>query len=359
MSGAKPMHHTRSPMLTMLIAIALSPTAVNADVLSITPIGADAYSLGLSANGYQDLLLTHNTSTVLAESDAQWISADIGTGVIKYVTHVNTTPSGVPVLETTGNINTHAEGGLFYQFSNLGDTTLTLPKGSVQLTLSSQSGSRRLPSPNAVYVSGEIMAFHAEGMMFGLTAEVANGDFAGYVDNLVATKTMPKLALLASGAMNEIARYSPASQASTQDDSFIVDDASQGLVGVELKPGEVHMGEVTNSAIEHTVSLSLTLSNALDITIAPGTSRLFGAHVESLAWIFPNGVSNEANFPFLFKDASHSAKLGLLLPASITVQGAEALPWVITQVPEPTSRALLLGGLMTLLLMRWQGRRRG
>jgi hypothetical protein len=358
-SNAKPMHHTRSPMLTMLIAIALSPMTVNAEVLSITPIGADAYSRGLFANGYQDLLLTHNTSTVLADSDAQWISVDIGTGTIKYVIHVNTTPSGVPLLETAGNINTQAKGGLFYQLSNVGNTTLTLPKGSVQLSLSSQSGIRRLPSTNAGYVSGEIMAFHAEGMMFGLTKEVANGDFAGYVDSLVANKTMPELALLASGAMNEMARYAPASQASTQDDSFIVDDASQGLVGVELKPGEVHMGEVTNSAIEHAISLSLTLSNALDITIAPGTSRLFGAQVESLAWIFPNGQSNETDFPFLFKDASHSAKLGLLLPESITVQGAEALPWVITQVPEPTSPALLLGGLTTLLWMRWQGRRRG
>jgi hypothetical protein len=347
MSEPKLVHRARSPMLSLAIAFALNPLAVNAEVLSITPIGADAYSHGFQESGYELIQVTRNTSTVLAEGGAQWISADIGTGAIKYVTHVNTTPSGVPVLESTGRISTSAAGGLAYQFSNLGSTTLTLPAGSMQLTLSSQSGSRRLPSTLALNATGDILAFHAEGMLFGFGEEIANAGFSDHVNHLIATQTPNTLTLVASGAMNELARYSSAQQAWTQDESFIVDDASQGHVGVELKPGEIRMGEVTSSAIDHTVSLSMTLSNALDITIAPGTSRIFEAEVSSWLYIQPSGEATEANFPHLFKDASHSANLALKLPIGISVVGDQ--PSWVTAVPEAGTLPMALAGVLGVL----------
>ena len=354
MSELKPVHRARSPMLSLAVAFALGPLAVKAEVLSITPIGADAYSHGFQESGYELIQVTRNTSTVLADGDAQWISADIGTGSIKYVTHVNTTPSGVPVLESTGSISTSAAGGLAYQFSNLGSTTLTLPAGSIQLKLFSQSGSRRLPSTAALHATGEILAFHAETLLFGFGEEIANVGVAEHVNQLIDTQTPNTLTWVASGAMNDMARYSPAQQAWTQDESFILDDASLGHVGVELKPGEIRMGEVTDNVIDHTVSLSMTLSNALDITIAPGTSRIFEVEVGSWIYIQPGGEVTAANFPHLFKDASHSANLGLILPTGISLDGDQ--PSWVTVVPEPGTLPMALAGALGVLSM-WAPRR--
>lgn len=349
MSKPKQVQRASLSMISLAMALSLSPLAANAEVLGITPIGADAYSHGFQESGFELIQVTRNTSRVFAESDAQWISADIGTGAIKYVTHVNNTPSGVPILETAHSISTTASGGLAYQFSNLGSTTLTLPAGSIQVTLSSQSGIRRLPSTSALSPLGEIFAFHAEGILFGFGEEITNTGFADHVNQLIATQTPSTLTLVASGTMNELTRYSSAQQAWTQDESFIVDDASQGQIGIELKPGEVRMGEVTRSVIDHTESLSMTLSNALDISIAPGTSRIFEVEVWSWVYIWPGGEVTESNFPHLFKDASHSANLALILPPGITLGGD--LPSWVTAVPEAGTLPMALVGALGVLSM--------
>jgi hypothetical protein len=194
---------------------------------------------------------------------------------------------------------------------------------------------------------GDLVVVRAEGALFGFGEEIANAAFAEHVDQLVATQAPATLTLVASGAMNEVARYSSGLQTWTQDESFIVDDASRGDIGVEVKPGEIRMGDVTQSAIEHTASLSMTLSNALDITLAPGTSRIFEVEVGSWLLIQTGGEVTEAHFPYVFKDASHSANLSLTLPQGISLVGGQP-SWVST-VPEPGTLPLTLAGALCMV----------
>jgi len=346
MSGPKLARHALSPALFMAFAFALNPIAVNAEVLSITPLVSEVdTSLQLNSGAIRHASkVDTGHETVAYGDDFHWSSTSAQLGSIKYLAHINTDMNGTPTLEAAGQVYSSTDGMLGYRFSNQGATPLTLPAGSIEWTLSSNSGVLRLPSTRDIPSAATARLSHSEGISFGFSSEIANADMdAGQVAFTITHR--------AQGTTSNLYAYSGSKQAWVQDEAVYSENQY-----FPDEPQYIPIGKLSVGSVERGISLEMSLTSTEAISISPGTSRVFFVMAGSSVTILPEAIADESNFPYVFKDASHSARLGLILPAGISVQGTEALPWVITQVPEPTSSALLLVGLAVLSIVRRQAR---
>lgn len=340
-----PLHALRATTLSALLA--LTTTWAGAQTLSITGLGAE---VKVSTNSDADLdgiVFTRGTETVANEDQFQWASAGLQAGTVKYLTHVNTTQSGAPILESSGAINSGAAGAVFYRFSNEGSTPITLPAGALQWSLSSVSGSYRPPAMDGQEPFSMTNFIHQEYLAFGFDHEVANDSFDAYLDTLVANGGSVQPTHLALGvAMNSVTYFSPLGV--IQDGMVFIEDPH--------KPEDVdfdQIGALNVTTNVRGVTLDMSLVSDQAVTIAPGTSRLFAAISGSGVLIQPDENSTSELFSYVFKDSSHSATLSLTLPEGITLVGEQ--PSWVSAVPEASSVGMALAGALGVLGAR--GRR--
>ena len=343
------LHAMRATAFATLLATlwTFTTTSAGAQTLSITGLGAE---VKVSTNSDADLdgiVFTRGTETVANEDQFQWASAGLEAGTVKYLTHVNTTTAGVPLLEAGGGITSGASGGLFYRFSNEGSAPITLPAGALQWSLSSMSGSYRPPAMDGHEPFSMTNFIHQEYLLFGFDQEVANDGFDAYLDALVASGGSVQPTHLALGvAMNSVSYFSPLGV--VQDGMVFIEDPHP--------PEDIdfdQIGALNVMANVRGVALDMSLVNDQAVTIAPGTSRLFAAISGSGVLIQPDENSTSELFSYVFKDGSHSATLALNLPEGITLVGEQ--PSWVSAVPEASSVGMALAGALGVLGAR--GRR--
>ena len=356
MPGPARLHALRAPTLATLLAV--SSTWAGAQSLSITGLGAEVQVSTNSDADLDGIVFTRGTETVANEDQFQWASAGLQAGTVKYLTHVNTTQSGAPILEASGAINSGASGAVFYRFSNEGSSPVTLPAGALQWSLSSVSGSYRPPPTEGLdaFIFSMTSFMHQEYLLFGFDHEVANDSFDAYLDALVATGGSVAPTHLAMGvAMNSVVTVTsavkPIPQDLVQDSMVFIEDPHQ--------PEDIdfaQIGALNVAANERGVALEMSLVTDQAVTIAPGTSRLFFALSGSAVHIQPDENSTSELFPYVFKDGSHSATLSLTLPDGITLIGDQ--PSWVTAVPEAPTVPMALAGLLGVggvrVMRRWR-----
>ena len=348
MPGPARLHALRAPTLASLLAV--SSTWAGAQSLSITGLGAEVQVSTNSDADLDGIVFTRGTETVTNEDQFQWASAGLQAGTVKYLTHVNTTQSGTPILETSGAINSGAAGAVFYRFSNEGSTPITLPAGALQWSLSSVSGSYRPPAMDGQEPFSMTNFIHQEYLLFGFDHEVANDSFDAYLDALVATGGSVQPTHLALGvAMNSVTYFSPLGV--IQDGMVFIGDPHQ--------PEDIdfdQIGALNVTSNERGVALNMSLVNDQAVTIAPGTSRLFAAISGSRVLIQPDENSTSDLFSYVFKDGSHSATLSLNLPDGVSLVGDR--PSWVTAVPEAPTVPMALAGLLGVggvrVMRRWR-----
>lgn len=342
MAGCSIARGTHGSIRVTLMAALVMPLAAAAQTLSITPLAA---VLDTSLQIDSGTILDSSIKSLSDEpaqysNDYQWSSANAHTGAFKYINHVNTSVGGVPSLEARGDVYASTTAGMAYRFSNEGTTTLTLPAGSIRITLSSSSGAYRLPStqnvPDGAYATQE----QNDVISFGFGKETKNVDMDEFVRSWVAGELDLSITHMALAHINDLRKYSGAEQGWIQDEVLFAENKYP--FGDDFIP----IGEQTVVSFERGVSLEMLLTNDQPIEISPGTSRPFFVLAGSSVRMLTAADASESNFPYVFKDGSHSADLSLQLPAGITLVGAP-LSWVAT-VPEPNAPAAVLAGLLVL-----------
>lgn len=333
----------RAPTLVTLMA--LTTSWAGAQTLSIQPLGAEVLAddqAGATSGIPEGIVFTRGTNTVTDSDALHGVSAGIEAGTVKYLTHVNTTEAGTPTLEVAGAISSGASGALIYRFSNEGSTTITLPGGALQWALSSGKGAYRLPATAGAGAWDVAQFTHQEFLAFGFDQEVANDHFDAYLDNLVATQGSVNPTHLALGVVTDFAFFTGVNQQWLVDESRVIEDPHN--------PAEIdfaQIGSLQVNTLERGVSLDMILRSDEAVTIAPGTSRIFFALAGAYVSITPIADADDTHFPYVFKDASHSANLSLTLPEGISVVGGQ--PSWVSAVPEPGTLPLALAGALFMM----------
>jgi hypothetical protein len=335
-------------------ALAVAYQCATAQSLSITPLlGSVMFSKQTDAGAIQDTIVDAQFGNAAAYGDAfQWTRVDPSLGSIKYLTHINTQENGVPTLEAAGQVYSDALSAMAYRFSNEGAVPVTLPTGAIQFSLTSTSGALRLPSTESVPRDSMVSLMHSEGLFFVFGHEVPNAEMDAYTQALLNDRDVIKVTHLAMGATTNAHVFEGNEQAWIRDEATYAENVYV-LDDIEFIP----FGRLSVGAVERGVSLNMSLASNAPISIAPGTSRIFMVMAGSTVSIYTEGQASASNFPYVFKDATHSATLALQLPADVALTG-EVPQWV-SAVPEAPSVPMALAGLLGVVAMRrWQRWRR-